>query len=87
MLDQEEKIINAQNRIVNIQYSALIVFGFIIFDLSTKMQSIADLFPVRLRQFKGGLRQKATIDCVYPNMNNVQQFELLSTVAKPGQPI
>ena len=52
MLDHEEKIINAQNRIVNIQYSELIVLGFIIVDLITKMESIADLFPVQLRQFK-----------------------------------
>ena len=51
MLDHEEKIIKAQNSTVNVQYSVLIVLGFIIFDLMTKMGSIADLFPVRLRQF------------------------------------
>jgi hypothetical protein len=30
MLDHEEKIINAQNRVVNIQFSKLIVLGFIL---------------------------------------------------------
>lgn len=46
MLDHEEKIINAQKRIVNVQYSVLIVLGFMMFDLMTKMELIADLFPV-----------------------------------------
>jgi hypothetical protein len=50
MLDQAEKIINAQNKIVKIQYSVLIVFGFMIFDLITKMKMIAVLFYVQLRQ-------------------------------------
>jgi hypothetical protein len=50
MLDQEEKIINAQNRIVNIQYRVLMVLGFMFFDLITKMKKIAVLFYVQLRQ-------------------------------------
>ena len=58
MLDHEEKIIKAQNKIVNVQYSVLIVLGFILIDLVTKMEAIADFFPVRLRQFKGGIATK-----------------------------
>ena len=75
MLDHEEKIINAQNITVNIQYSVLMVLGFIIIDLITKMEAIADLFPVRLRQFKGGLRQKATIKGIYLNRNDLQHLK------------
>jgi hypothetical protein len=65
MLDQEEKIINAQNRIVNIQYSVLIVLGFITFDLITKMESIADLFAGHLRQFKRWIATKSPIGGLY----------------------
>lgn len=52
MLDQEEKIINAQKRSVNVQYSALSLLGFIIFYLMTKMESFAELIAVGLRQFE-----------------------------------
>ena len=78
MLDHAEKIINAQKRIVNIQYNVLIVLGFIIFDLIIKMESVADLLPVQLRQFKRWIATKGT---------QSNAFELVATVSQPGQPI
>lgn len=57
MLDQEEKIIKAQNKIVKIQYIVLIVLGFMIFDLITKMELTADLSLCNYGNLKGELRQ------------------------------
>ena len=56
MLDHAEKIINAQNKMVNIQYSVLMVLGFMIIDLIWKMEMIAAFFLCNYSNLKGELR-------------------------------